>query len=168
MIIYQTTIGKGYNPLFPLNSLLPAKIQTVSLNPVYNKTNRVLACANIIISICLITFLSMIIASDRVVPAAGIALLTITVFSWHLASALVRNKNSIKAHQNVHSKDFVFCWYTFEWIVVFLSTTLLFLYLRSIEPPLLPDSLLALLASLSAAMLFLPLAQGSRYLLTRK
>lgn len=168
MIIYQTSEGTGYNPFFSLNRLLPSNDKVFLLNAVNSKASRVLACVNIIVSIILVILISILIATGPALSRTDILLGAMFVLAWRLWSFLARQRTKIRAAGPIDDQKFAICLCTFEWVLVYLSITLFLLYIRAVDVHPLLNWLLAFLAGLSTAILFLPLAQGSRYLLIRR
>ena len=167
MIIYQTPEGAGYNPLFPLSAVLRSRGCVFALSPANSSFNRQLARINIIVSVALVAFLSLSMATDQALSSTGMLFPIIVVLAWRSWSMLARRKEKITVNDRNYSKTFMIGLFTLEWSLVYFSISLFLLYVRAAGLPVLLDHSLAVLAGLSAAMIFLPFAQGSRYLLTK-
>ncbi|MBC52492.1 MAG: hypothetical protein CMQ34_01505 [Gammaproteobacteria bacterium] len=169
MIIYQTSKGKGFNPFFPMNRLLASNGNNVfMLNAIGDTASRTLAYLNVAVSVMLLIVISILIATDTALSNTDILLGALFVLAWRMCSFLARHKTKMRCADPVYDQKFAFCLYTFEWSLVYLSITLFLLYIRADDVDLLLNGLLAFLAGLSAVMLFMPLAQGSTYLLIRR
>jgi len=106
-------------------------------------------------------------ATDQALSATGMLFPIIVVLAWRSWSMLARRKEKITVNDRNYSKTFMIGLFTLEWSLVYFSISLFLLYVRAAGLPVLLDHSLAVLAGLSAAMIFLPFAQGSRYLLTK-
>lgn len=164
MIIYTYADRAGFNPLAPLFKWfsVPTLLRSQS------QRSRGVAVVNIVTSIVLCLFCSYWITGHLSFDSQSAALSAATLVAWRIASYLTLRKELFRIDESAKSIVFQINLFTIEWCIFYASMTLYLLSFQTLQIHKLINPALDLLAGISAAMMLLPLAQGSLAALTKQ
>lgn len=157
MIIYQTSKGEGYNPLYWLFHLLGINLALIQTSRKNRKT-AYLNSAFFMFVLCIsASYLFNVMAFNRLQ-----LFLTPTIyFFWCAAFFILSGKDVINYPFTVGAYKYSYCIFTLEWIVFHFSSGIFFFVLKEEVSILFLKIFFTVLSAAMLFLMFMPLVEAS-------
>lgn len=164
MIIYKSAAGDGFNPLLAFATRLKAPLR---LRPL-TRRSQIIASINLLMSILLLLLSSFWITGIWFPDVRHFAFSTTVVIAWRLVSYIALRREQLQVATIPELRIFRFNLFTAEWFLFYLSLSLYLMSIQTMAIHKLLHVALVTLATLSIAMMLVPLAQGSHQALKER
>ena len=164
MMQYGTSKGCGYNPLCFMKRDFSEKTWLFQISG----RNRSIAALNIFVSLSVLVVSTLYLSTEMLLTAYSMIGISIGLICWHIMITIARGKETLVVNETPASVEYRVFIFTVEWVIYYLSVSLFLTSIRTLELPGIADTGLTVLVAAAVLLMLLPVAEASRYLLTKK